>query len=333
LSGKDKIEISGDQPGMIYVAIEPYANLAADTPAPQSAPSYVGGNTGRNNGLCAVGAAVAPTKLGLSTPRPDDFDAFWDAKLAAQAKIPINPALTPVQTDVPGVELSMFVLDALGSKTHGYVAKPAREGKFPAHIQLQYAGVYALNAHAAAQRAADGWLFINVDSHNKLPSDPSGGVPGGLAVLGERHDEVQDATPSFRVRRQLEAEQIVRPTQFHHRRRVECEHLPLHGSLFRPPKVEAQGSTGRARTFDRRREPSREVFVLGQRAPDFLARMGQPASVAEDGDVTGSRTRAVLVFWPARLLSGVHSHDSPPVSSMISRCRSRALRCEAHRRR
>ena len=38
----------------------------------------------------------------------------------------------------------MFELDALGSKTHGYVAKPAEEGKFPALIQLQYAGVYAL---------------------------------------------------------------------------------------------------------------------------------------------------------------------------------------------
>jgi cephalosporin-C deacetylase-like acetyl esterase len=188
-SGKDKIEIAADQPEMIYVAIEPYANLATETPAPQSAPAYLGGNTGRNNGLYAVGAAVAPTKLGLSTPRPDDFDAFWDAKLAAQAKVPINPVLTPVQTDVPGVELSMFVLDALESKTHGYVARPAREGKFPAHIQLQYAGVYALNAHTAAQRAADGWLFINIDSHDKLPSDPSGGVPRGYQAIGNTDRE------------------------------------------------------------------------------------------------------------------------------------------------
>ncbi|SPE43317.1 exported hypothetical protein [Candidatus Sulfopaludibacter sp. SbA3] len=30
-SGKDKIEITGDQPEMIYVAVEPYANLAADS--------------------------------------------------------------------------------------------------------------------------------------------------------------------------------------------------------------------------------------------------------------------------------------------------------------
>ncbi len=166
-------------------------NLAADGSATDSGPAYafVGGNTGRNNGLYAVGAAVAPTKIGLSTPRPDDFDAFWNAKLAAQAKIPMNPSLTPVETDVPGVEMSLFVLDALGSKAHGYIAKPAREGKFPALVQLQYAGVYALNAHADALRAAEGWLVINVDSHDKLPSDPSGGVRRDYQKIGNTDPE------------------------------------------------------------------------------------------------------------------------------------------------
>jgi cephalosporin-C deacetylase-like acetyl esterase len=197
-SGKDTIEIKGDQPEMIYVAIEAYGSLTPPMPgttAPENpaaaapAPAYTGGNTGRNNGLYAVGAAVAPTRLGLSTPRPADFDAFWDAKLAEQAAIPIHPVLTPVATDVPGVELNMFVLDALGSKAHGYVAKPAREGKFPAVIQLQYAGVYALNAHADAQRAAEGWLILNVDSHDKLPSDPSGNIPQGYQAIGNTDRE------------------------------------------------------------------------------------------------------------------------------------------------
>jgi cephalosporin-C deacetylase len=178
-AGKDRIEITGDQPEMLYVAVEPYA--------PEG--PYTGGNTGRNNGLYAVGAAVAPQKLGLSTPRPDDFDAFWSGKLAAQAKVPIHAELTRVETDVPGVELSMFVMEALGSKAHGYLAKPAREGKFPALIQLQYAGVYALNARGAAQRAAEGWLFLNVDSHDKLPSDPSGNIPRAYQAVGNTDRE------------------------------------------------------------------------------------------------------------------------------------------------
>jgi cephalosporin-C deacetylase-like acetyl esterase len=180
-SGRDTIQVAGDQPEMIYVAIEPYSD-AADA-------HFDGGNTGRDTGLYAVGAAVAPAKLEVSTPRPPDFDAFWDAKLAAQARIPIDPVLTPVDTDVPGVDMNMFQLDALGSKVHGYLAKPAREGRFPAVIQLQYAGVYALNAGAVARRASEGWLIMNVDSHDKLPSDPSGGIPRGYQAIGNTDRE------------------------------------------------------------------------------------------------------------------------------------------------
>lgn len=199
-SGTDKIEIVADQPEMIYVAIEPYANLAGDKTAQgqgaatamngsPAKPAYVGGNTGRNNGLYAVGAAVAPRKLGLSTPRPADFDAFWNAKLAAQAKVPMNPSLKPIQSDLPGVEESMFTLDAMGSKVHGYVAKPTREGRFPAIIQLQWAGVYALIPDWAAQRASDGWLVLDVDAHDKLPSDPSGGISKSYFTLGNTDRE------------------------------------------------------------------------------------------------------------------------------------------------
>jgi cephalosporin-C deacetylase len=200
-SGKERIEIVGDQPEMIYVAIEPYANLSADSSTKGDGASaatnagsaatlaFVGGNTGRNNGLYAVGAAVAPGRLGLSTPRPPDFDAFWDAKLAAQAKIAINPSVTPIQSDIPGIEESVFALDAMGSKVHGYVAKPARQGRFPAIIQVQYAGVYALDPHWAAQRASDGWLVINVDAHDKLPSDSSGDVPKSYVAVGNTDRE------------------------------------------------------------------------------------------------------------------------------------------------
>jgi cephalosporin-C deacetylase len=176
-SGKDKIEITGDQPEMLYVAVEP-----AEKPA-------TGGNTGRNNGLYAVGAAVAPTRIGLSTPRPADFDSFWSEKLAEQAKIPIHPVLTQVKSDVPGVEMNMFELDALGSKAHGYIAGPMTPGKFPALVLLQYAGVYALNAGSVARRASEGWLVIDVDSHDKLPSDPSGGVPRNYQAIGNTDRE------------------------------------------------------------------------------------------------------------------------------------------------
>jgi cephalosporin-C deacetylase-like acetyl esterase len=195
-SGKDTIEIAADEPGMLYVAVQADGELpgaagaaTADTPAAATAPTFIGGNAGRNTGFYAVGAAVAPTKIGLSTPRPEDFDAFWSAKLTAQSAVPIHPVLTPVHTDVPGVDMQMFELDALGSHVHGYVAKPAREGRFPAVLQLQYAGVYALNAQADARRAAEGWLVLNVDSHDKLPSDPSGNIPRNYQAIGNTDRE------------------------------------------------------------------------------------------------------------------------------------------------
>jgi cephalosporin-C deacetylase len=49
--------------------------------------------------------------------------------------------------------------------------------------------VYALNAAAVARRAAEGWLVFNVDAHDKLPSDPSGGVPRGYQSIGNTDRE------------------------------------------------------------------------------------------------------------------------------------------------
>jgi cephalosporin-C deacetylase-like acetyl esterase len=178
-SGHDRIEVTGSEPEMIYVAIEPVGD----------GQGFTGGNTGRDNGLYAVGAAVAPAKIGLSTPRPADFDSFWEDKLAAQAKIPINPVLKAVETDTPGIEMSTFVLDALGSHAQGYLARPAKDGKFPALILLQYAGVYALNSRLVGLGAAEGWLVMDVDSHDKLPSEPTGNVPASYAAIGNTDRE------------------------------------------------------------------------------------------------------------------------------------------------
>jgi cephalosporin-C deacetylase-like acetyl esterase len=176
-SGQDTIEIRGDEPEMLYVAVEPAGT------------DSIGGNTGRNNGLYAVGAAVAPTKIGLAAPRPADFDSFWAGKLAAQAKVSMEPALTRVEADVPGVEMNTFGLQALGSHAQGYLAKPARPGKFPALILLQYAGVYALDAQAVASWAVDGWLVADVDAHDKPPSEPSGNVSVNYAAVGNTDRE------------------------------------------------------------------------------------------------------------------------------------------------
>jgi len=83
-SGKSEIEITLHEPAMLYVQID--AAEAAASPF-------------------ALGAAVAPTELRPSVPRPADFDAFWDSKLRALGVISMNAALTPIPTDIPVVHL------------------------------------------------------------------------------------------------------------------------------------------------------------------------------------------------------------------------------------
>jgi len=135
-----------------------------------------------------LGAAIAPAKIQPSVPRPADFDAFWQSKLEALRQVPINPALTPVATDVKDVELNMVKLDSLNSHVQGYLAKPQRSGKFPALVIYQWAGVYALQPAWATTPASQGWLVFDVDSHDALPTDANG-APRNYQAVGNTDRE------------------------------------------------------------------------------------------------------------------------------------------------
>lgn len=65
---------------------------------------YVEVAGGGNSKPAHLGAAIAPSKLKPSIPRPDDFDAFWQSKLKALGEIPIHPELTPSTALRPGVD-------------------------------------------------------------------------------------------------------------------------------------------------------------------------------------------------------------------------------------
>lgn len=168
-SGSNTIETTVDEPAMLYVEV---------TPEGASAPAAA----------IHLGAAIAPRKLLPSVPRPADFDSFWDSKLKALSEVPINPALTPTPTTQAGVELFTVKLDSLGSHVQGYLAKPSKEGKFPALIIYQYAGVYALHSETVTDRAAEGWLALDVDSHDLAPTD-STGVDSNYAAIGNTSRE------------------------------------------------------------------------------------------------------------------------------------------------
>ncbi|HXS93327.1 MAG TPA: acetylxylan esterase [Candidatus Limnocylindrales bacterium] len=163
-TGIGTIEASTTEPAMIYAEV-----------------------TGAGDKPVHLGLAVAPSKLAPATPRPDDFDSFWDAKLKTLARIPINPSLTPVPDMVEGVDLYTVKLDSVRSHVQGYLAKPSRDGKFPALVIYQYAGVYALNARTVTDRAAEGWLAFDVDSHDMLPTEAT--APRNYQAVGNTDRE------------------------------------------------------------------------------------------------------------------------------------------------
>ena len=155
-AGRATIDVPASEPMMVYVEV--------------TAPGYEPG------GVAKLGAAVAPSKLQPSVARPADFDAWWDFKLAALARVPIDPVLTPLDSPDPNVELFTVALRSLGSTARGYLAKPKGPGPFPGLVILQWAGVYKLTTKNALDRAAEGWLVLNLSSHD-MPldqeSDPS----------------------------------------------------------------------------------------------------------------------------------------------------------------
>jgi len=180
--GSAVIETTLHEPVMLYVEVNaiasPAAAAGADPQVAKTRPIH-------------LGAAVAPWRLQPSVARPADFDAFWDGKLKALAAIPVDAVVTPTQSGVAGVDLYTVKLASVGSHVQGYLAKPAKEGKFPALVIYEWAGVHALLTKTVTDRAAEGWLTFNVDSHD-LPPSQSTGVSQRYQAIGNT-----DREPSY----------------------------------------------------------------------------------------------------------------------------------------
>lgn len=117
------------------------------------------------------GAVASPAQIQAAAAPPADFDAFWQSKLAELAQIPINPRLEPGDAGRAGASYSKVTLDNIrGTQIHGQLARPATGEKFPALLILQWAGVYGLQKGWAVDRAADGWLALNIEPHD-IPID------------------------------------------------------------------------------------------------------------------------------------------------------------------
>ena len=217
-SGTATIDTTFDQPAMLYVTVDyqagfapslspaEYAEVNRDLqalleksdPALKSLLARYPGyqllhpefsfSAFAENRVATLGAAVAPTLLKPSVEAPADFDSFWAAQLARLHRVPVDPVLTPMPTTQPGVKLFRVRLDSVDSHVQGYLAVPDRRGRFPALIIYQWAGVYALQPEWATNRAAEGWLTLDVDSHD-LPPAQGTGVSREYQAIGDRSRE------------------------------------------------------------------------------------------------------------------------------------------------
>jgi cephalosporin-C deacetylase-like acetyl esterase/lysophospholipase L1-like esterase len=148
-----KIEVKLDEPGMVYVE---------DT------------ENSRDAKPKALGAVVEAGKIRPSIPAPKDFDAFWAAKIKALRKVPANPQLTSKPSDKDGVDFAILKMDHLdGKHVWGQVARPtdaSHKKKYPGLVILQWASPpYPLQKSWVTDRAAEGWLAVNIEPHDVMP--------------------------------------------------------------------------------------------------------------------------------------------------------------------
>lgn len=178
--GRARIETKLAEPAMVLVEVKP--------PRPDT--TFGNRSTG-GPGRVLLGAAVAPTAIRAAEPRPADFDAFWDAKLKQLAAIPMDAVVTPGESGKPGVEYATVKMKNIKSAhIYGQLAKPAREGKFPALVIYQWASPpYPLQKSWVTDRAAEGWLVLNIEPHD-VPGDMPQAFYDALPTLIKKYETI-----------------------------------------------------------------------------------------------------------------------------------------------
>jgi cephalosporin-C deacetylase len=134
------------------------------------------------------GAVAAPERIKPAASPPADFDVFWKAKIEELNRVSINQELEKVDSGKPGVEYWKVTLGNIrGTHVYGQIARPAEGKKFPALLILQWANVYPLQKNWVTDRAADGWLALDIEPHD-LPIDKPESFYKELQANGPLHD-------------------------------------------------------------------------------------------------------------------------------------------------
>lgn len=119
------------------------------------------------------GAVFDYEQIQPSAPTPDDFDSFWEAKLAELAAVPVNVQLEAAESGNPEVEYYKITMDNIrGTRIYGQLAKPKGKTDLPGLLQVQWAGVYPLQRDWVTGPASRGWLALNIIAHDIPALEP-----------------------------------------------------------------------------------------------------------------------------------------------------------------
>lgn len=156
--GSTIISIPTDEPGMMFLEVTPEGGK------PQ-----------------AYGAAIEPEKIKRVDPRPADFDQFWNNKLKELRAVPENPQLKSAPSGLEGVDYGLVQMDHInGTKAHGQFAMPTPKPgeppkKYPAILVLLWASPpYRVWPDWITHRAKQGFIVLNIEPHDVLPTEPQG---------------------------------------------------------------------------------------------------------------------------------------------------------------
>lgn len=111
-------------------------------------------------------AAFAPEAIEPTQTLPDDFWDFWDkakvdaAKVPLDAKLTLLPARCTEKVNVYQVDLQNF---ETGARLYGILAKPKKEGKYPAVLSVPGAGIRPYSG--IVDLAEEGIITLQIGIH------------------------------------------------------------------------------------------------------------------------------------------------------------------------
>ena len=151
-----KIEAKLDEPGMVYVEI------TENTPGAKPR---------------ALGAAVAPEKIRRRFRRLRTSTRSGRPRSRRCARFLRNPSSREKPSEKDGVDFAILKMNHVeGKHIWGQVAKPhdpTNKKKYPGLVILQWASPpYPLQKAWVTDRAAEGWLAVNIEPHDVMPDQP-----------------------------------------------------------------------------------------------------------------------------------------------------------------